>query len=77
FTYQEDFRLARGLSVMLEKLPEKNGKIIIEQRYPRSELFGMPALQNILTTFRCIYLELYWNSSKKLTLIDTIKGLIC
>lgn len=76
FLWQEDYRLGRALATMLEKLPEELGKDLIEKRYQRSELFAMPALQNILGTLRCVYLELHWSSSKKINLMDTIKGII-
>lgn len=76
FLWQEDFRLGRALATMLENLPEELGKALIEKRYHRSALFAMPALQNILGTLRCVYLELHWSSSKKMNLMNTIKEII-
>lgn len=76
FLWQEDFRLGRALATMLENLPEELTKALIEKRYQRSELFAIPALQNILGTLRCVYLELHWSSSKKMNLMNTIKEII-
>lgn len=76
FMWQEDFRLGRAVSSLFENIPESDGNLIIKKKYPRQDLFKMSALQNILTTFRCIYLELYWNNSKKINLMTSIRELI-
>jgi hypothetical protein len=76
FMWQEDYRLARGLSVMFEKLSEDFCRALIEEKYARSLLFEIPALQNILTTFRCVYLEMHWDLSKRVALMETIKKMI-
>ncbi|GIL18080.1 MAG: hypothetical protein BroJett040_18310 [Oligoflexia bacterium] len=76
FQWQEDYRLARALSVLLERIPEDFARNLIEQKYESSLLFRMPAIQNILTTFRCVYLEMHWSGSKRIDLMESLKKII-
>lgn len=76
FMWQEDYRLGRALSIILKKLPSEDGRDLLERRYPRKDLFNMPSLQNLLTTFRCVYLEMLWEETPTEPLMETLKKII-
>jgi len=76
FMWQEDYRLGRALSVILKRLPFEDCRDLLERRYPRKDLFNMPSLQNLLTTVRCIYLELMWEETPPGPLLETLKKVI-
>jgi hypothetical protein len=76
FLWQEDFRLGRAISSLLMNLPENEVCTLLENKFSRSDLSANPALQNILTTFRCAYLNLIWKKSNKIKIIKQIEKII-
>lgn len=62
FQWDEDFRLARALSVLLNSLSDSHLSEIFNQ-FRGKFLYETPARQNILTTLRACYLELIWENN--------------
>ncbi|HWU44332.1 MAG TPA: DUF2785 domain-containing protein [Bdellovibrio sp.] len=76
FEYQEDFRLGRALSVLLESFNDNFVRKIFETDFSREKIFKLSCCQNLLTTLRCVYLDLSVNAPQREALLSILKKII-